>query len=71
MIDFTTDTATPSTLDLARRLAAVPSYQRTELPRRLRGEWPFPVGQAASTAPAAPEPIRVDPRQYWQRRRAE
>ena len=70
MIEFTNDPQPAPVFDLDRMRSAVPSYQRSELPRRLRGEWPFPVATDRDAAPAV-EPIRIDPREYWHLQRAE
>ena len=71
MIDFSNDDATARVVKLTPK-PAVPSYQRSELPRRLRGEWPEPAPGADNPAPAPSDVLtRVDPSEYWQRLRAE
>jgi hypothetical protein len=70
MIDLNNDDATARVAELTPR-PALPSFQRSELPRRLRGEWPEPAPASDNPAPTAAEITRVDPTEYWQRLRAE
>jgi hypothetical protein len=58
-------------LELAGVRPPLPSYQRDELPRRLRGDWPGESEGPATRAPDLSRMSNTEERQSWRRHRTE